>query len=85
MLRYFDRISFYPVSAEELLDLRADMAAGRGSVDITDGTFSMAEYQRFLTLNARGIAEFRAQQAEAFTAERLAWDQAGEFSGQLAS
>ncbi|MGH6750572.1 MAG: hypothetical protein ACREDP_00270, partial [Bradyrhizobium sp.] len=26
LLRYFDRISFYPVSADELLDLRADMA-----------------------------------------------------------
>jgi urea carboxylase len=45
----------------------------------------MAEYQRFLTLNADGIAEFRGQQAEAFTAERRAWDQAGEFAGQLAS
>jgi urea carboxylase len=45
----------------------------------------MAEYHRFLTLNADGIAEFRGQQAEAFTAERRAWDQAGEFAGQLAS
>ncbi len=85
LLRYFDRIGFYPVSAEELLDLRADMAAGRGDVEITDGTFSMPDYQRFLTLNAGAIAEFRAQQAEAFGAERRAWDQAGEFAGQLAS
>ena len=29
LLRFFDRISWYPVSPEELLDLRADMAAGR--------------------------------------------------------
>ncbi|OYN76398.1 5-oxoprolinase/urea amidolyase family protein [Mycolicibacterium sphagni] len=85
LLRYFDRIGFYPVSAEELLDLRADMAAGRGDVDITDGDFSMAGYEQFLVQNADGIAEFRAQQAAAFAAERRAWDQAGEFAGQLAS
>ncbi len=73
------------MSAEELLDLRADMAAGRGDVDITDGDFSMAGYEQFLVQNADGIAEFRAQQAAAFAAERRAWDQAGEFAGQLAS
>ena len=84
LLRYFDRIAFYPVSAEELLDLRADMAAGRGDVDIRDGEFSMADYDRFLAQHDQSIAAFRAQQAEAFAAERRAWDQAGEF-GPLAS
>ncbi|WP_415794258.1 urea carboxylase, partial [Mycolicibacterium frederiksbergense] len=70
LLRFFDRISWYPVSAEELLELRADMAAGRGSVDITDGTFSLAEHDRFLADNADDIAAFRAQQATAIGAER---------------
>lgn len=85
LLRYFDRIGFYPVSAEELGDLRADMAAGRGDVEIVDGEFSMSDYHRFLSRNADGIAAFRAQQAEAFAAERQAWGRAGEFAGQLAS
>ncbi|KRD14301.1 urea carboxylase [Mycobacterium sp. Root265] len=79
LLRFFDRISWYPVSAEELLELRADMAAGRGSVDITDGTFSLAEHDRFLADNADDIAAFRVQQATAFGAERAAWERAGEF------
>lgn len=79
LLRFFDRISWYPVSAEELLELRADMAAGRGTVDITDGTFSLAEHDRFLADNAEDIAAFRAQQATAFAAERAAWERAGEF------
>ena len=79
LLRFFDRISWYPVSAEELLELRADMAAGRGSVDITDGTFSLAEHDRFLSEHAEDIAAFRAQQATAFSAERAAWERAGEF------
>lgn len=79
LLRFFDRISWYPVSAEELLDLRADIAAGRGAVEITDGTFSLAEHERFLARNAESIAEFRARQSTAFSAERAAWAAAGEF------
>ena len=78
LLRYFDRISFYPVSAEELLDLRADMAAGRGDVDIATGEFSLAAYTDFLATDADPIAEFRQQQSVAFNAERSAWDRAGE-------
>ncbi len=79
LLRYFDRISFYPVSADELLDLRADMAAGRGQMQIADGTFDLGDYRGFLAAHADSIASFRAQQAAAFGAERQAWDRAGEF------
>jgi urea carboxylase len=79
LLRFFDRITWYPVSAEELLDLRADRAAGRGSVDITPGTFSLAEHERFLAHNAASIEAFRATQGAAFAAERAAWAAAGEF------
>ena len=32
LLRFFDQIRFHPVGADELLDLRADMVAGRGEV-----------------------------------------------------
>ncbi|WP_394250929.1 urea carboxylase [Arthrobacter pityocampae] len=80
LLRFFDRISWYPVSPEELLDLRADMAAGRGrGVEIEEGTFSLAEHERFLAENAGSIADFRARQSAAFAVERQAWADAGEF------
>jgi urea carboxylase len=79
LLRYFDRISFYPVSAEELLHLRAEMAAGRGDVDIAAGEFALAGYREFLSANAQGIEAFRERQSAAFAAERHAWQQAGEF------
>jgi len=79
LLRHFDRISWYPVSAEELLDLRADMAAGRMNLSIDDGTFGLAEHEAFLAANAGPIAEFRAGQSLAFGAEREAWTAAGEF------
>jgi urea carboxylase len=79
LLNFFDRISWYPVSAEELLDMRADIAGGRGGFDITDGTFSLAEHEKFLAANAGPIADFRALQADAFAAERKAWELSGEF------
>ncbi|WP_142057144.1 urea carboxylase [Pseudarthrobacter sp. B4EP4b] len=80
LLRFFDRISWYPVSPEELLDLRADMAAGRGrGVEIEDGTFSLAEHEVFLAENRESIAVFREKQGAAFAVERQAWADAGEF------
>jgi urea carboxylase len=85
LLRYFDRISFYPVSAEELLEMRAEMTAGRGDVPIADGSFSMKNYLSFLAEEADPIATFRQQQAIAFAEERQAWDRAGEFASQIAS
>lgn len=84
LLHYFDRIRWYPVEAEELLDLRADFAAGNARVRAEDGEFRLADYRAFLAGNAASIEEFRAKQAEAFTAERTSWRSTGELtdSGQ---
>lgn len=79
LLRFFDRISWFPVEADELLDMRAEMAAGRLDVEIEDGEFTLADHRRFLEREADPIAAFRAQQAAAFGAERAAWAAAGEF------
>ena len=84
-LRYFDRISFYPVSADELMDLRADMAAGRGEVDISDSVFSMRHHTEFLAQNAESISAWRERQRAAFAAERQAWNRGGEVVTQIAS
>ncbi|TVZ06381.1 urea carboxylase [Trebonia kvetii] len=78
-LRFFDQIEWYPVSAEELLDLRAETEAGRGHVEVTDGWFDYGSYQRFLTADAASIAAFRARQSAAFAAEKERWRAAGEF------
>ncbi|GAB3970154.1 urea carboxylase [Actinoallomurus acanthiterrae] len=80
LLRFFDRIRWYPVSADELRELRADMAVGRLDLKIEEGEFSLAEYDRFLAANAGSIERFRARQAGAFAAERAAWEAAGEFT-----
>ena len=44
-LRFFDRIEWYPVSADELLELRAETDAGRGEFETIDGTFAIADYE----------------------------------------
>jgi urea carboxylase len=77
-LRFFDQIEWYPVSAEELLDLRAETEAGRGHVDVTAGVFDYGEYTRFLAANAASVAAFRARQSAAFTAEKERWRASGE-------
>lgn len=78
-LRFFDRIRWYPVSAEELLDLRADVDAGRGRFETVEGEFALAEYERFLADEAEGIGAFRERQRRAFAEERERWQASGEF------
>ncbi|MFB7341630.1 urea carboxylase [Streptomyces hydrogenans] len=80
LMRFFDRIRWYPVGAEELLELRADITSGRFVPKIEEGTFSLAEYRSFLDENAESIAACRARQGAAFGAERDAWEAAGEFA-----
>jgi urea carboxylase len=77
-LRFFDQIEWYPVSAEELLDLRAETEAGRGHVDVADGWFDYGSYTRFLAANEASIAAFRARQSAAFAAEKERWRASGE-------
>ncbi|MFE6483829.1 5-oxoprolinase/urea amidolyase family protein [Streptomyces sp. NPDC057757] len=80
LLRFFDRVRWYPVEPGELLDLRADIISGRFVPRIEEGEFSLAAYESFLAENADSIGEFRARQGDAFAAERDAWEAAGEFT-----
>ncbi|MEU1200213.1 5-oxoprolinase/urea amidolyase family protein [Streptomyces sp. NPDC005813] len=80
LLRFFDRIKWYPVEADELLELRADIVSGRFVPRVEEGEFSLAGHQAFLAEHAESIAEFRARQGTAFAAERDAWEAAGEFA-----
>ncbi|MEB0039659.1 MULTISPECIES: urea carboxylase [unclassified Pseudomonas] len=73
LLRFFDQIRFYPVSADELLRIRRDFPLGRYPLTLEHSTLNLADYQAFLTREADGIAAFRAQQQGAFNAERERW------------
>ena len=80
LLRHFDRIRWFPVAADDLLDLRSDARAGRLEVDITESTFSVAEHRRFVVEHADSIAAFEATRTEAYADERAAWQRNGEFA-----
>ncbi|SFB05034.1 urea carboxylase [Cohnella sp. OV330] len=77
LLRFFDQIQFYPVSAEELLVLREDFLRGRFEADITETTFDLGEYLQFLSSIEESAGLFRAQQQQAFREEREDWKARG--------
>ncbi|QDH34319.1 urea carboxylase [Porphyrobacter sp. YT40] len=79
LLRFFDQIRFFPVSAEELAEWRRDFPHGRRAIRIEETTFRLADYRAFLAENAASIADFEATRQAAFDAERAAWEASGEF------
>jgi urea carboxylase len=82
LLRNFDQIQWYPVSAEELLDLRARRAVGAMELDIADTSFVLDDVRRSLAPEADDITAFQARQRDAFDEERRAWRESGEVSRQ---
>jgi urea carboxylase len=73
LLRFFDQVKFYPVSAKELLDFRQAFLHGQVKLDIEEGVFSFPQYRKFLSDNEPSITKFRNQQQKAFAEERERW------------
>ena len=74
LLRQFDQIQFYSVSADELLQLREDFPAGRWQPTITEGALSLAEYNDFVNQNRADIEAQQQRQRQAFAEERARWE-----------
>lgn len=79
LLRFFDQIRFYPVSADELTQWRRDFPTGRRSIRIEPSEFRLADYRAFLADNAAQISSFEAHRQSAFDEERAEWQRRGEF------
>jgi urea carboxylase len=77
LLRFFDQIRFYPVSADELLKMREDFPQGRFTLRVEHTTLKLGDQRRFLAENADSIAAFKARQQRSFEAERERWKQNG--------
>ena len=73
LLRFFDQIQWYPVEADELLDIRNEVNAGRFAFDIEETSFSVADYLRTLDKDKNAIETFQATRKDAFEAERKRW------------
>ena len=78
LLRFFDQIRFYPVTAEELLRIRRDFPLGRYPIRIEPASLRLADYRDFLAREAGSIGAFRARQRAGFDAERERWIATGQ-------
>jgi len=78
LLRFFDQIRFYPVSAEELTQMREDFPQGRFKLRIEETELDLAAYNRFLADNEASIVTFKQRQQAAFDAERERWIATGQ-------
>ncbi len=70
LLDFFDRLQFYPVSAQELLELRADR---RFRPRIEEGVFNLDTHNAFLDSIAPSAAAFQSKRDQAFREERDRW------------
>ncbi|MXP25815.1 urea carboxylase [Altererythrobacter indicus] len=79
LLRFFDQIRFFEVSAEELEEWRRDFPTGRRSIEVEQTEFRLADYRKFLAENASSIDAFQETRQAAFDEERAEWQRNGEF------
>ena len=80
LLRFFDQIRFYEVSAGELLKLREDFPLGRFKVRTEETTLRLRDYHAFVRSNADSIAAFESNRQRAFAEERHRWERSGQLN-----
>ena len=78
LLRLFDQIRYYPVSADELVQMRANFLQGKFQLKIEETTFSLKDYNQFLHQESTSINAFKTKQQAAFNAEREQWILSGQ-------
>ncbi|MEN8905656.1 MAG: urea carboxylase [Clostridiales bacterium] len=77
LLRFFDQIKFYPVSPNELLNMREDFVRGKFNIKITETTFDLGKYLENLKKIEVSTIEFKSKQSAAFQEERRQWKEKG--------
>jgi urea carboxylase len=80
LLRNFDRIRFFPVSQQELEQIRRDFPRGDYALKIEPGEFSLREYQQFLHQHQQQIDDFQRRREAAFAVELQHWRDSGQFA-----
>jgi urea carboxylase len=79
LLRFFDQIRFFEVTAAELQQIRKDFPLGRYAITIEQSTFSLKKYQQLLTIRANSIRAFNIKRESAFAEELKRWRAEGKF------
>ncbi len=80
LLRFFDQIKFYEVSADELLQIRKDFPKGNYPLRIEQTEFSLREYNRYLAEHQQAIDVFTQQRQQAFAEELQRWISSGQIN-----
>ncbi|MDA3875548.1 MAG: carboxyltransferase domain-containing protein, partial [Halothiobacillus sp.] len=78
LLRFFDQLRFYPVSSDELTQLRADFVQGRFKLRVEQTVLKLRDYRAFLESERGSISAFKNAQQAAFDAERERWEATGQ-------
>lgn len=81
LLRFFDQLRFYPVDADELMQLRDDFIQGKFKLKIEETELRLGDYRAFLSSERESIDAFKSKQQAAFDEERERWAQAGQVNG----
>lgn len=82
LLRFFDQIRFYPVTADELKQIRKDFPLGKFKIRIEETEFNLADYNRFIVDHAGSIERFQEQRTQAFDQELNWWRETGQLTYQ---
>ncbi|PXF42434.1 Urea amidolyase [Gracilariopsis chorda] len=85
LLRFFDRISFFSVSDEELEEIRSKFLKGHYEIKITNDTFSYKQYLKFCEENRASIKQFETKRQAAYAEERARWEADGEGQSSAAA
>ena len=80
LLRFFDQIRFYPVTHEELANIRKKFLYGAYELRIEHGEFSLQDYLANLAANQEDIRAFELKRQTAFEEELAHWHQSGQFT-----
>lgn len=78
LLRCFDQIRFYPVSADELKQIRQSHPLGDYPLRVEHSEFNLADYQQFIEQQADSIDTFAAQREQAYADELEQWKRNGQ-------
>jgi urea carboxylase len=79
LLRFFDQIRFFEVSASELKKIRRDFPLGRYNITIEQSVFSYKKHRQLLDSEAGGIEVFNKKREQAFQEELKRWQASGQF------
>lgn len=80
LLRFFDQIRFYEVSAAELAEFRRDFPKGKVSLRVEETEFSLAGYQSWLAEIEAETKAFTTIREQAFEEELRRWREDGQFT-----